>query len=301
MWAALRVFLLLSLFALPARSEQAWLILSDNSAPYTEYESTLRDALADSRWRLSVTTAAGLTDAPRQQGDLIIAAGAQALRLVLAQNPSQPILATLLPRQSFERLSSEFSGKLPKRISAIWLDQPLSRQASFLRHLLPDYRRIGILLSPDLRGQHPTLQRALSQAGLTLETEETDGERSLMPALGNLLPKVQLLLALPDTTIYRRDNIKPILMTTYRHQRPLIAFSPAFVNAGALAALYSTPAQIARQTVDILQQHGAALPPPGSPSLFSISLNSTVAQSLDLKLPDEATLRRALLSEREPK
>lgn len=301
MWAALRLFLLLSLFALPARSEQAWLVLSDNSAPYAEFESTLRSALADSRWQLNVTTTTSLTEAPRQQGDLIIAAGAPALRTVLGQNPTLPILATLLPRQSFERISSEFAGKLPKRLSAIWLDQPLPRQAIFLRHLLPDYRRVGVLLSPEARSQHTALQRALGNAGLTLDTEETDGERSLMPALGNLLPKIQVLLALPDTTIYRRDNIKPILMTTYRHQRPLVAFSAAFVNAGALAALYSTPAQIARQTVDILQQHGTALPPPGSPSLFSISLNSTVAQSLDLKIPDEAALRRALLSEREPK
>lgn len=301
MWAALRLFFLLSLFALPARSEQAWLLLSDNSAPYAEFESTLRDTLADSRWRLTISHVAGSADTPRPQADLIIAAGAQALRTVLAQNPSQPVLATLLPRQSFERLSAEFAGKLPRRLSAIWLDQPLVRQASFLRHLLPDHRRIGVLLSPETRNQQIALQRALSTANLSLDIEETDGERSLMPALGTLLPKVQVLLALPDTAIYRRDNIKPILMTTYRHQRPLVAFSAAFVSAGALAALYSTPAQIARQTADILQQPGSALPPPGSPTLFSISLNSTVAQSLDLKLSDEASLRRALLSEREPK
>ena len=78
MWAALRLFFLLSLFALPARGEQAWLLLSDNSAPYAEFESTLRDTLADSRWRLTVSHVAGSADAPRPQADLIIAAGAQA-------------------------------------------------------------------------------------------------------------------------------------------------------------------------------------------------------------------------------
>ena len=131
---------------------------------------------------------------------------------------------------------------------------------------------------------------------LKLALRYTDSERvvALPPSI-----TVEALLAIPDTTIYKRDNIKPILVTSYRHQRPVIAFSAPFVSAGALAALHTTPAQIARQTADLINNMGTTLPPPVPPSQFAITINSNVAEALGLSIPDEATIRRAMLAESE--
>lgn len=282
------------LVALPARAELLQLVLSEAGGPYIEFENTLRDALEGGRWKIQ---AANDASAP----DLIVTAGASALRQVLARNPSQSVLATLIPKQAYEKMLSEFSGHLPRRISAIWLDQPPGRQAAFIRHLLPGNKKIGLLLSNETRPLFSPFQRAFSNQGLSLDSEESDGDRNLLPTLNSLLPRVGLLLAVPDSSIYRRDNIKAILVTTYRHQKPVVAFSAALVNAGALAAIYSTPAQIARQTAETIQQSGANLGNASGPNLFAISLNGAVAQSLDLNLPDEAALRRALIAEKEAK
>lgn len=282
------------LLALPARAEQLQLVLSEAGGPYAEFESNLRDALDGSRWKIQSANDSATPE-------LIVTAGASALRQVLARNPGQSVLATLIPKRAYEKILTEFSGRLPRRISAIWLDQPPGRQAAFIRHLLPSSKKIGLLLSNETRPLLAPIQRAFNSQGLSLDNEESDGDRNLLPALNGLLPRVNLLLAVPDPGIYRRDNIKAILVTSYRHQKPVIAFSAALVNAGALAAIYSTPAQIARQTAELVQQSGSNLGNATGPSLFAISLNGAVAQSLDLNLPDEAALRRALIAEKDAK
>jgi hypothetical protein len=45
--------------------------------------------------------------------------------------------------------------------------------------------------------------------------------------------------------------------------------------------------------------HGTSLPNPSGPTQFAIAINSNVAQSLGLNIPDEAAIRRAMLGDRE--
>ena len=57
--------------------------------------------------------------------------------------------------------------------------------------------------------------------------------------------------------------------------------------------------QAARQTADLIIANGTNLPPPSGPTQFAVAINPNVAQALGLKVPDEAAIRRALLSDRE--
>lgn len=293
-------FIALLVLASPARAGSVLLALSENSAPYNEFSSTLEQALSGSNWKILATVTVNTLPSGNPASDIIVTAGASALRQVLARGGQTPVIATLLPRQSYEKIMAD-AGKSRQRITAIWLDQPPPRQAAFLRHLLPNQKRVGLLLSPETRDQAGAYRQSLGKIGLTLDSEDSDTEEALLPALNALLPRVGMLLAIPDNSIYRRENIKAILVTAYRHQRPLVAFSPAFVNAGALAALYSTPAQIARQTAELIAASGINLPPAGPPSQFAIAINSSVAQALGLDVPDETGIRRAMLAEREGK
>lgn len=154
-------------------------------------------------------------------------------------------------------------------------------------------------LSWSTSGQAGQYRQAFSNAGLILDIEDADTDKSLLPALNAVLERSSALLALPDSTLYRRNNIKAILITAFRQQRPIVGYSPAFVTAGALAALHTTPHQAARQTADLIIANGTNLPPPSGPTQFAIAINPNVAQALGIKVPDEAAIRRALLSDRE--
>lgn len=280
---------------------QAWggslaLILGENGGVYEEFARELNEGLSGSSWRVVATTQAS-SPQPLPTADLIVAVGSEALSKALSRPDSPPIIATLLPRLSYERILVE--NRRAGRITAIYLDQPPARQAAFFRQIFPDQKRFGLLSSAETRSLASQYRQAFSKAGLILDVEDADTDKALLPALNAVLERSSALLALPDGTIYRRNNIKAILITAFRLQRPIIGYSPAFVTAGALAALHTTPPQAARQTAELIINHGTNLPPPSGPAQFSIAINPNVAQALGLKLPDEAAIRRALLADRE--
>jgi len=302
---SLRVWLVLLAFVLlpQAMAANVALVLSDNGGPYAEFATKFEEYSSKSHWKISYIGKADGFPGAGARHDLIIAVGSDAFRATLALGVNAPVLATLIPRQSYEKILAESGRNRPRgTTSAIYLDQPPARLGAFVRSLLPGHQRLGLLISDETRNQLPALRQSLS--GFMVDSEDVVNDAALLMAANNLLPRVNLLLALPDSTIYKRDNIKSILVTSYRHQRPVIAFSKAFVNAGALAALYSTPAQLAQQTSELLAALPAGtnlLPPPQAPSQFSISINPTVAQSLNLDPPDEASMRRALQADGAPR
>ena len=290
-----RLLLCLTLLLAPvAWAGNVTLLLSDSTGPYAEFSSTFSETLNSRRWSIHLVPKADAYTPGTPAADLIVTAGSDALRQALQRAPpGTPILATLLPRQTFERLLND-APRAKRQLTALVLDQPPTRLSAFIRHLLPGQARIGILSSPETRSLLPALRQA--GGGLQFESEDVENDAALLNALNNLLPRVGALLALPDASIYRRDNIKSILITTYRQQRPVIAYSSAFVTAGALAALYSTPAQIARQSAELIEQPGT-LPTIVYPAQFAIAINASVAQALGLNVTDEASLRQRMLGE----
>lgn len=293
----------LLLFLTVCLSSQVWggtvaLVLSDSGSAYAEFSSALSEALLGTNWRVISTTTGDNMPPVGDSPNLTVTVGSEALRRTLARGETSLIIATLLPRQSYDKLIAEHR-RPTGRITAIYLDQPPARQAAFLRHLLPGNKRVGMLVSNETRSLATPYRQAFNAAGMTLDSEDTDTGDTLLPAINALLPRVGALLAIPDGTIYQRSNIKPILISAFRQQRPVIAYSVAFVNAGAMAALHTTASQIAQQTAELITSNPSSLPPPSPPTQFSIAINRTVAQALNLNPPDEAVLRRAMIADRE--
>lgn len=288
----LLTFALLFLLTPKVWAGQIALILADDSAPYLEFASSLQKNLKTG-WKLAYTDSK-LRPLDRHPVDLIITAGSGALRSTLASGAKIPILATLLPEYSYQNIVLE--ARPTPLVSAIYLDQPATRQARLMRLLLPDIRRVGMLVSEQSSQKIPAFRSALPVEQLALLTEHADSEEQILPALESLLVSADVLLALPDALVYSRSSIRPILITAYRFQRPVIGFSAAMVKAGALAALYSTPAQIGRQAGALVSVHGNRLPPPRGPSEYSLTINQSVADAFGLRLPEESDLFQKLLT-----
>ncbi len=294
------LFLLALVFHPMARAADIAVVLSDSGGAYGEFAGAFQQFASSSTWRVRWVGTADSLESAAFRADLIVAVGNEATRLSLRRSENRPVIATLLPRQAYEKALAETPGR--PRVTAIYLDQPVARLVAFTHQLLPERHRLGLLVGADTRPHLPQARQAASGLGKTLESEDLENDGALVQALNQLFARSDVLLALPDSTVYRRDNIRVILLTSYRYQKPVIAFSQAFVTAGALAALYSSPAQVARQTADAirgLNPDAIALPPPQGPTFFSIAINRNVAQAFALSLPDEATVRRALGAEKE--
>jgi ABC-type uncharacterized transport system substrate-binding protein len=228
-----------------------------------------------------------------QQADLIIAVGFKATELAASQS-SIPVLAVMIPKTGYEEALAKNSPKNSNRkISAIYLDQPWDRQIDFWRAVLPDRLRIGLLHSSDTHLDVALLRQVVAQRGGSLAAQAVHSSAELFTALESVLSNSDVLLAIPDSSIYSSSNIRNILLTSYRHGAPLIGLSPAYVNAGALCAIFSTPEQLAVQasaTVISFARTGQ-LPGPQYPDTYTIAVNQQVARSLGVKLPSQEAIR----------
>lgn len=242
----------------------------------------------------------GIADTPAFQADkgtLVVAVGVQALQYAARQNGNQAVLGVLIPQPAFEKIRTSASND---NLSAIVLDQPPSRQMRLLHMLLPQAKNIGILLGPISTRSNGFLAKAAADNDLKaiMATIQTEGD--LTPALKPLLELSDALLAVPDPLVHQPGTAQTLLLTSYRYQKPVIGYSQAYVTAGALAAVYSSPSNIARQAAEVADQfpeRQKALPPLQPPRYFSVGINRQVARSLGLDLQDAESLTESLMKE----
>lgn len=234
--------------------------------------------------------------APADSGTLLVAVGVQALQHAAGQKGSQPVIGVLIPQPVFEKI--RVSAANPN-ISAIFLDQPPSRQMRLLHKLLPRADSVGILLGPTSMQGSAALAKAAKDAGLRAVMATIEAENDLSPSLRQLLETSSALLAVPDPLVHQRGTAQTMLLTSYRYQKPVIGYSQAYVTAGALAAVYSGPGDIARQAAEIANNYPGqtALPPPQPPRYFSVGINRQVARSLGIEIQDAESLTEFLIKE----
>jgi len=276
---------------------QIEILLSDDSPVYTETAQALQEQLAGSASVAVTNLAESGTGRPAEEAALAIAVGSRALAAAL-ESQRRLILAIAVTRESYERAlrTADRQPAKPGTISAIFLDQPPARQLNLIRLLLPGKRRVGVLAATDNEAKVRVLESLAPGHDLTLVTETVSAPQEVYSALKSLLPRTDLLLAVPDPTIYNSATLHNIMLAAFKARQPVIACSPTFARAGAVATIYTSNAQFFRQAAGIALRalrHGA-LPPPDYPREFELVVNSTAAAALGLSIEDAAIVRSRL-------
>lgn len=253
-------------------------VQSEDGGAYQDFTNALRNALLSQNIPLAVT---GVNKVIPNSG-LVIAVGMKAAETVAASD-APFVLNVLVPKAGYENLLRNFPHRAGSHtFSAIYLDQPVSRQVHLIAAILPGRHSVGLLYSrpPEELEQ---IRQEIGKRGLRLR-EKAVGTQSVAEALQELLQDSDMLLALPDSAIYNSSSIRNILLATYRSSVPLIGFSSAFVKAGALCAAFSAPEQIAAQVASLIRQFGETrlLPAAQYPQEFEVMVNEQVVRSLGL-------------------
>lgn len=262
------------------------LLHSEQHAPYQRFRRALEQNL-QSGIKLEVRDTANTAELP--EADIVVAVGFKATQWAV-EHGHEPTFATLLTRENFANLRAPSS--VPRRLSALYLDQPLSRQVALIRSVLPDRKQVGVLYS-NRAFELDELRSELSLRGAELVSQKLGPDSSLAGDLEALLGRADILMAIPDGNIYNSSTIRNILLGSYRRGVPMIGLTAAYVSAGALCAVYSTPEQMAAQTAGIVERYfrQGALPEPQYPQLYQIDLNQEVARSLRLTVRSVEALR----------
>ena len=271
-------------------------LLSDNTAPYQSFANKLGTKLPAS---IRVTVQDQAEKIPTEyQADLIVAVGIKAAQTATMQT-RLPVLAAMIPKAGYEEVLAQISAKNSHAaFSVIYLDQPFSRQLDFIQATLPDRHRIGVLYTPNNLINVNSMRRLASEHGARLFAKQVMSPDKLFSALDDLLENSDVLLALPDSSIYNNVTIRNILLSTYRSSLPFIGMSQSYVTAGALGAVFSSQEQISDQVAaTILSFAGSKeLPDPQYPRDFTILLNNEVARSLGIELQSAEVIRRRMNS-----
>ncbi|MFN3712749.1 MAG: ABC transporter substrate-binding protein [Alcanivoracaceae bacterium] len=231
-------------------------------------------------------------------------------QLVRAAGDTAPVLTIALGTESFERAITASAPVLgvhiPRsridaaiasgcRCTGVYREVPVNVQMQVVRELLPGARRVGILVSPD----NASLLSGLRDPDMLFEVREVARVEDLPLVLAGLLPRVDVLLALPDVRIYGADTARLILLASYRQHTPVIGPDESFVRAGSLASAHPSLDGLVDAVATMLAQPDVpdTLPPPryAAPSL---SINPHVARSYGVVAPDTAAIEKRLESVR---
>lgn len=239
----------------------------------------------------------GLDTDTLQQAELLVAVGMPAVQH--SQEYDKPVLAVMVSQHQFTLFCAQ-NPQCDERFSAIVINQPAERQISLIQAVNPAIEKVALLinaLTPTTHASGKALVRTLAANNIEPVSATLHSSDDLLPALKSILPDVGAYLASPDIIGMTPFTARTVLLTSYRYHQPVFAFSKAYVDAGATAAVFSSPADIARdaaQWLAGLQQPPTPMPATRGPRYFQVATNRNVARTLGLQLPTDNALLQAL-------
>ena len=231
--------------------------------------------------------------------DLYISIGVDAANALQSVNQKKPALYALLPIQhALDKKGLQHSCE-PRCVFSV-LDQPAKRQTRLIQHSLPHIKRIGVIYSEHSEAMFKPLREQAEKTSLEITAVRYNPGQPLLDHLSPILAKAELLFALPDPDIYNRQTARSIILTTYRRGIPIFGYAEAYTRAGALLSLYTTPEQFAKHNAEIAsamlqgqqREYGIIYP-----KYFTVSVNQTVAKSLEIELDSAVELTEWLRSQ----
>jgi len=285
------VFLLASGMASAQQAASQIIIVksSDNNYFKQSIETLINNV--DQATRFKVVMAQDLADGSgiSDNNNLFVTLGQAAAEAVSRLGNAPSSINAYLTLEQFKRLNS-------KNRLGVLLDQPLYRYLAFCKLMLT-IESIGIIEDQKINLDQRE-SRLLEDLMLELNQYQVDPLNKLLPVLRRLLEQNDVLLMLPRQSIYNRDTLKGVLLTSYRSRKPAVSYSPAHVKSGALASIYSSPVDIGRHLALLvnrqLNKPGYKAPAFEYARFYSIATNRQVARALEISLPTERELRSAL-------
>jgi hypothetical protein len=232
--------------------------------------------------RLVPTFAAFRTELAQRRRMVYIAIGPDALRKAAAQHCDCVVISAFTASQVWRAVVDRLPPGHARLMTAVYAEPAPADQVRLATLLYRRPVRVAAILGPDTGFLQPAL---LGQADVLQAGREDDVDDVLARA-----KRSEVLLALPDSAIYNPENIRNILLSTYRRKQAVIGFSADMVKVGALATTYSEIEDINAQVAEMAASFVASgeLPAPQFPRYFRTAINEGVARSLDILVTNEA-------------
>lgn len=214
--------------------------------------------------------------------NLVLAVGLKAALAAKSELFDIPVLHCLvLDPDKYDLTAKNFVG-MSVEVSA-------TDQLAVLKSAMPSLTRVGILYDPSKSGR--AVDRALvalKRHHLHAIVHPIEDSAELPPALRTILPTIDALWLLPDTTVLSDDAVPFILQEALEANRAVFGFSPEFVKRGALMSLSVDYPDVGHHAARLAQRllAGHIIPPARVPSdRWHLAWNLKTARYLGLTIP----------------
>ena len=293
-------------------SDNRLLIIRSGDAPaYFSVERSFRAQLSQRLPQLSRIRSSNLESIEKLESlltpdalkntDLIITIGARAAYRVLKKSPEVAVLSVFIPRKTYHSIMDEVAQVVKKKLdrSAIYLDQPDERLVLLAKSISDKKSEVSLLSGPE----NGSLLKTRSCAGENTANLMSDVKiyRTTVSSrsLKRTLKRSDIVIATPDLVKQSPNAIKWMLYMAYQRNVPVVGYSQAIVDAGAITSVFSTPEDIGRQTAEIFLQYQQAgnkkLHDSTYPSYFQVKVNQSVAEALGYSKLNEENLHKTLM------
>ena len=232
--------------------------------------------------RLVPTFAAFRTELGQRRRMLYVAIGPAALRDAVARRCDCVVISAFTSSQVWRALTDKTPGLRTGLVTAVYAEPAPPDQLRLAALLYGRPVRVGAILGSDTAFLRPALEAEVDVQSIV---PGDDINHTL-----NRMTRAEVLLAMPDGDVYNPENVRNILLSTYRRKQGVIGFSADMVKVGALATTYSEIEDINTQVAEIAAAFVITgnLPPPQFPRYFRTVVNEGVARSLDVRVTDGA-------------
>jgi putative tryptophan/tyrosine transport system substrate-binding protein len=225
--------------------------------------------------------------------DIIVTLGLKAAQLTDPIEDNIPVIHSYLTEFQLENHGRS------KTHYSILLDQPIERYFHFITQLLA-IKKVGLIKTENSKFSQKKIKQLEKSTALQISQYIFNPGDNPVTIVRNILKKDDVLLSLPEPSVYNQQTLKGTLLSSYRLNKPVISYSPAHVKSGALAAIYTSPIQIGEQVASLLNKLLAGKLTNKEhinfAQDFEISINRQVAHSLKIKLPFAADIKKKMKS-----
>lgn len=297
-WAVLSRHLLVCVLALAglagdvpaALGADVRILITNQSSYYVQAVTSLREHLASLHPGVETEVTTDVT-AGWEPEDLLVTVGSDAMARLRAEHPQRSALHLFITSDSWLQQRAGDPGLIEN--PALVLDQPPRHLVALTRALLPHARSLAVVLGPISRRHLDQVHGEAEKAGFEPLIGALAPDANPLATLSPLIEATDVALVLPDSADFNSAVARWLLQLSFRARTPVIAFSQAYVNAGALASVFVTPEDIGREAAGILDRWLKTGEYPRGmlyPDDYSIATNPAVAKALDIELPDEKVL-----------
>lgn len=275
----------------------ALFVLSKDSTSYTHVvDLIVADWAKNNRYAIVLKEEQNKLEIMLDKTDIVISLGTSAAETVFKNKSKKPHIVTLITESSFDSLAKQYFGTeavaLAAGISPILLDQPFERKVALAKKLLPKASRVGVMLGLATKEKITIYNNSIINRKMRPQTLVIDAEKNPIRQLDPIIKQSDVFIPVADSHLINVTTAKWILQLSYRYRVPVIGYSSNFVDAGALASVYSSAEGVAKQTLELLGSvfHKDYTHAVHQPKFCTVKFNTNVAWYLNLTIPDELAI-----------